>query len=997
MKQQFPDYTPDRVADYLKHYAEQREAPDPNNTWGHGFAVLPPPDDTEPPPGFDTSCGQTLTADSTVSGQWTTGCNSETPAPGSGSGARLARYYTFTLAESADVSVILESDDAETVLYLREGAGVRSGEPIEANDGESDYNYRRASIQRSLATGTYTIEATTYNVGETGEFTLNLSATGGTTTPPPVSGDCDIANVPTDGSPQSGAWASDCQSELTPGHNARYYTFTLGAAADVTITLEADDDEPVLHLRDGASKTGTEVHKNEGIGPDYLRAEIMENLDAGTYTIEARTYREGYEGPFTLTVSVDGAAPPPVSGDCGIADIATDGIPVTGSWSNDCQSEVTSDRNARYYKFTLAEDAEVTIELKADADEPVLHLRDGDSKTGTEIDKHEGFSDEGYKRAEIVKELEAGKTYTIEARTYREGYEGPFTLTVTVAGGTAPPPVSGDCGITEITDYGIPVTGSWSNDCQSEVTSDRNARYYTFTLAEDAEVTIELRADADEPVLHLRDGDSKTGTEIDKHEGFSDEGYKRAEIVKELEAGKTYTIEARTYREGYEGPFTLTVTVAGGTAPPPVSGDCGITEITDYGIPVTGSWSNDCQSEVTSDRNARYYTFTLAEDAEVTIELRADAAEPVLHLREGESKTGSEIAKHEGFQDEGYKRAEIVQDLEAGKTYTIEARTYSEGYEGPFTLTLRADGAAPPPEIVFAEPNWRSVQLQTYIARYMMENGYGYPTRSVPGSSEDLTQALASGDIHVLMEVWLPNQSHIWEPVLQAGEVISLGTSLGNDWQSAFVIPAYLQQQYPELDSVEDLKEQQYKALFQTAETGGKARLVSCPVGWNCEGINRQQVTGHGLDDHVHIVNPDSEDALYASLNDAYQGQEPWLGYMWGTANPALLLDLARLEEPSYSDGCWETTKACAYDDATILIGAHSSLPDIAPDVAEFLRNWDFPLDPHLKSVTRWRANNSDASIEDTGLYWLRNNEDTWSGWVTSEAADRIRAALSGS
>ena len=61
------------------------------------------------------------------------------------------------------------------------------------------------------------------------------------------------------------------------------------------------------------------------------------------------------------------------------------------------------------------------------------------------------------------------------------------------------------------------------------------------------------------------------------------------------------------------------------------------------------------------------------------------------------------------------------------------------------------------------------------------------------------------------------------------GEVIEIGTSLGDVTGSpAFVIPAYLQEQYPELDSVEDLKDERFKALFATPETGGKARLVSC-------------------------------------------------------------------------------------------------------------------------------------------------------------------------
>ncbi len=47
VRQRFPSYTPAQVAGYLKDSAEQREGPDPNNTWGHGFAKLPPPDGTK--------------------------------------------------------------------------------------------------------------------------------------------------------------------------------------------------------------------------------------------------------------------------------------------------------------------------------------------------------------------------------------------------------------------------------------------------------------------------------------------------------------------------------------------------------------------------------------------------------------------------------------------------------------------------------------------------------------------------------------------------------------------------------------------------------------------------------------------------------------------------------------------------------------------------------------------------------------------------------------
>ena len=48
VKQRFPTYTPVQVAAYLKDNAAQRQSPDPNNTWGHGFAQLPPPDGVPP-------------------------------------------------------------------------------------------------------------------------------------------------------------------------------------------------------------------------------------------------------------------------------------------------------------------------------------------------------------------------------------------------------------------------------------------------------------------------------------------------------------------------------------------------------------------------------------------------------------------------------------------------------------------------------------------------------------------------------------------------------------------------------------------------------------------------------------------------------------------------------------------------------------------------------------------------------------------------------------
>ena len=300
----------------------------------------------------------------------------------------------------------------------------------------------------------------------------------------------------------------------------------------------------------------------------------------------------------------------------------------------------------------------------------------------------------------------------------------------------------------------------------------------------------------------------------------------------------------------------------------------------------------------------------------------------------------------------------------------------------------------PKETIIFSDLNWTSAQLQNRIAQYIVEKGYSYPTDVVFGATLPLLNGLRAGDTHVTMEIWLPNQEEAWVEAQAEGQVVSVGESLGRDWQSAFVIPAYLQEQYPDLDSVEDLKDDQYKKLFATAATGGKARLVSCVIGWVCEEVNAAQITGYGLDDHVHIVNPGDGASANADLYGAYEKQEPWLGYQWGTNDPPLLLDLVRLEEPAYSDECWFTTKACAYQDATIVIAVGLDILSRAPDVVAMLRNWGFNLDRY-KTVAAWQSENSEATVNDAALWWLNGNADIWREWVTPEAAAAISAALS--
>ena len=313
-------------------------------------------------------------------------------------------------------------------------------------------------------------------------------------------------------------------------------------------------------------------------------------------------------------------------------------------------------------------------------------------------------------------------------------------------------------------------------------------------------------------------------------------------------------------------------------------------------------------------------------------------------------------------------------------------------------LPFCAPGVAPAETvdetIVFGYPTWDSIQIQTRIAQYIVERGYGYRTETADGSTLALIAALRRGDVDVLMELWLPRQDERWNEALNDGTAVRLGTSFGDHWQSAFVIPDYLQEQYPGLDNVEDLKNPRYRSLFATATSDGKAHLVSCVRSWDCAGDNDAQVEGYSLSNHVEIFNPSSSDALDASLLNAYTNREPWLGFQWATNRVALRLDLVRLSEPPYSDRCWNTTKSCGYEEDTIVIAGSSAVPASVPDISAMLGKWNFDVDTVYKEIARWRFDNADADINATALWWLNNRGSIWSQWVTDEAAASIQSAL---
>ena len=283
-------------------------APDP--------APAPEPEPTE------TCVLQSVGADGAVAGSWDDTCLSEKNAPG-GAGDRYARFYTITLDEATGIIISLSSDE-DTYLYLLDGHG-KGGATLHSNDdiagGGVNLNSR---LSVTLQAGDYTIEATTYSPETSGAFTLTTAGLSQAEAPAPdpqpepapdpePEVDACVESVDADGTVE-GSWDDTCLSDKaalsgTGDRYARFYTFTLDESADVTITLESDEDT-YLYVLQGQGKEGETLHTNDDIVYGVnTNSRLSLTLQAGDYTIEATTYYAQRDGDFTLTI--EGLVTPP--------------------------------------------------------------------------------------------------------------------------------------------------------------------------------------------------------------------------------------------------------------------------------------------------------------------------------------------------------------------------------------------------------------------------------------------------------------------------------------------------------------------------------------------------------------------------------------------------------------------------------------------------------------------------------------------------------------
>lgn len=619
------------------------------------ISILPPPPLAPADP-----CLVHIAADATINGVWDGSCPSERPPePDGGIEDRYARYYTFTLGVASEVTITLSSSE-DTYLYLLEDHG-RDGIDLFENDDAVPHSDKNSHIEETLQPGDYTIEATTYFSSAEGDFTLVVE--GVSEAQPETDCSSGIAVAAPEANP---GLVSDCEA-LLAARDRLAGSATLNWSADVPIEswdgVRIYGAMRVVHLSlDKWGLTGV-------IPPELGNISALETLSLHNNALSGQIPPElaSLENLRSLSLGhniLTGEIPPEL-GELNLKGLFLSHNRLTGS----IPAELSRILHLGYLELN---DNQLTGPIPQELDNLnwLLSVRlAGNQLTGCTPDGLRDVQENDFDSLGL-----------------------PFCGDTVVPTSTPPPPAS-PC-VSSIGDFESRlqiIDDHWDEWCGSvnrPDAGDTYARFFTFNLTVESDVTITLESDED-AYLYLLEGEGESGAVL--HEDDDYEGT-NPRIRTTLQPG-TYTVEATTYEIGVTGYFRIGVETDALDGRPPVtcveylqrmlSGmEIGIEHIIDA----------NCEAANRPDDGKYYAAYTaLALDfpAHVTLTLSSEH-DAYLYLLEGDGATGAVLYEDD---DTDGTNSQIEATLRPGM-YTIEATTYEKEIAGFFSLIVSVESTA---------------------------------------------------------------------------------------------------------------------------------------------------------------------------------------------------------------------------------------------------------------------------------------------------------------
>lgn len=307
-------------------------------------------------------------------------------------------------------------------------------------------------------------------------------------------------------------------------------------------------------------------------------------------------------------------------------------------------------------------------------------------------------------------------------------------------------------------------------------------------------------------------------------------------------------------------------------------------------------------------------------------------------------------------------------------------------------------------DVTIAEMTWASTQAAARVDQFILKHGFGCNAETVPGDTVPTATSMSEKAIpDIAPELWLNNVKEIVDKAVAEGRLVIAGDVLQDPAKNAgegLWIPRYMLETTPELATIEGIKKN--PQLFKDPEEPGKGRIIGCPSGWACQIVIENLFKAFEMKQAgFNLVDPGSGAALAGAITKAYNRGEGIISYYWAPTSLLSKFDMVRVDL-----GPHDTQE---FNNCTGVVGCPNpktnsfAVADVKTVVAASFAKKNPPAMAYLKARV-WSPEDFGAVLEfmeaeqadgQVAAEWfLQNRPDSWSKWVPSEVAAKIKAAL---
>ena len=315
-----------------------------------------------------------------------------------------------------------------------------------------------------------------------------------------------------------------------------------------------------------------------------------------------------------------------------------------------------------------------------------------------------------------------------------------------------------------------------------------------------------------------------------------------------------------------------------------------------------------------------------------------------------------------------------------------------------------SEGTGTKPTIKLVDNSYETPWIANAVSKFILEEAYGYPVETIEMTVPVAQASLVNGDVDAWIDLWWWYYLPWFEPAIEAGTIEDLGPTI-EPAPSFWMIPQYTADEY-NIKTIEDMKRPEVVALFSDPEEPSKGVFTNCPIGWECQLMNTIKLEAYGLTEYYNIVEGTAA-ALDAELAGAQIKHQPVFGYYWAPTSLMGKYDWNILEEPAYSDACWDKviaaaddsslrpiSGACAYEALSPINGIWGGLREKAPDVVAMFEKMNVGLEP-INVIAAWAKDNEIGGEWDkAAIQYLKVYEDRWTTWIPADKVKLVKEAM---